>query len=181
MREEGTRDVPAPLVLCQPSLARRPSCPRQEWANGKLPLGSKLGRQPLGRVVSTLQPAVRITGDKGDTRNIRSRERFPDDCCGPGGESAQPVLLPGDHDLTQPVVIHQHGARLRERESASGALAAALRGPGRRRAATCAKRWLDAAQRRRAPVADLRSRERTDEAALREEQIEHVTTLGQRV
>jgi hypothetical protein len=178
--EEGTRDVPAPLVLCQASLARRPSCPRQEWAKGKLPLGSKLGRQALGGVVSTLQPAVGITGDEDDTRDIRSRQRFPDDCCGPAGEPAQPALLPGDHDLTQPVVIHQHGARMRERESASGALAAALYRPGRRGAATCAERWLDAAQCRRAAVADLRSRERADEAALREEQIEHVTTLRKR-
>jgi hypothetical protein len=70
---------------------------------------------------------------------------------------------------------------MRERESASSALAAALHGPGRGRAATSAKRRLDPTQRRRAPVADLRSRERADEAALRKEQIEHVTTLGQRV
>jgi hypothetical protein len=118
--------------------------------------------------VSTFQPAVGITGDKGDTRHIRSRQRFPDDCCSPGGEPTQPALLPGDHDRAQPVVIHQHGARLREREPPSGALTAPSYGPGRGRAATCAKRWLDAAQRRRAPVADLRSRERADEAALRE-------------
>jgi hypothetical protein len=83
--------------------------------------------------------------------------------------------------LTQPVVVHQHGACVRERESAPGALATALDGPGRRGAATGAKRRLDAAQRRRAPVADLRSRERADETALWEEQIEHVTTLRRRV
>jgi hypothetical protein len=47
--------------------------------------------------------------------------------------------------LAQPIVIHQHGARIRERESASGALAATLYGPGRRGTATGAKRWLDAA------------------------------------
>jgi hypothetical protein len=118
--------------------------------------------------MSTLQPAVRITRDEDETCGIRSHQRFPDDCGSPGGEPAKATLLPGDHDLTQPVVIHQHGARMRERESASGALAAALYRPGRRGAATGAKRWLDAAQRRRAAVADLRSRERADEAALRE-------------
>jgi hypothetical protein len=53
--------------------------------------------------------------------------------------------------------------------------------PGRRRAATRAKRRLDAAQRRSAAVADLRSREKADEATLRQEQIEHVTTLEQAV
>jgi hypothetical protein len=181
VREEGTRDVPATLVLCQPSLARRPSCPCQEWAQRELPLSGKLTRQPLSGVMSTLQPAVRITRDEDDTAGIRSRQRVPDDCCGPPGEATHSTLLPGDHDLAQPVVIHQHGARMRERKPASGALAAASYGPGRRGAATGAKRWLDAAQRRRATVADLRSRERTDKAALREEQVEHVTTLWQRV
>jgi hypothetical protein len=70
--------------------------------------------------------------------------------------------------LAQPVVVHQHSSRMREREPATGALAAALYGPGRRGAATGAKRRLDAAQRRRAVVADLRSQKRADEAALRE-------------
>jgi hypothetical protein len=98
MREEGSRDVPAPLVLCQPSLARRPSCSGQEWPQRELPLGGELTRQPLGRVVSPLQPAVRITRDEDDTRCVRSRQRLPDYCCGPAGEPAQATLLPGDHD-----------------------------------------------------------------------------------
>jgi hypothetical protein len=135
---------------------------------GKLPLGSKLTRQLLSRVVSAFQPAVRITWDEDDTCRIRPRQRFPDDCRGPGGEPTQPALLPGDHDFAQPVVIHQRGARMREREPASGALTAPSYGPGSRRAATTAMRRLDATQRRRTAVADLRSRERADEAALRE-------------
>jgi hypothetical protein len=68
-----------------------------------------------------------------------------------------------------------------EGEPPSGALSTAVYGPGRRRAAARAERRLDAAQRRCAAVADLRSREGADEAALRKQQIEHVTTLGQRV
>ncbi len=98
MREEGTCDIAAPLVLRQPSLARRPSCSRQEWPEGKLPLGGKLARQPLGRVVSTLQPAVRIARDEDDTRGVRSCDRLADDCRGPPGEPAQAALLPRDHD-----------------------------------------------------------------------------------
>ena len=98
MREEGTRDVTAPLVLRQTSLARRPPCSRQEWPEGELPLSSKLARQPLGRVVPTLQPAVRIARDEDDTRGVRSRHRLPDDRRGPAGEPAQAALLPGDHD-----------------------------------------------------------------------------------
>ncbi len=98
MREESTRDVPAPVVLRQPSLARGPSCSRQEWTEGELPLGGKLARQPLGRVVSTLQPAVWIARNEDDTRGVRSHDRLPDDCRGPACEPAQAALLPGDHD-----------------------------------------------------------------------------------
>ncbi len=68
-----------------------------------------------------------------------------------------------------------------EGEPTPGALSTAVYGPGRRGAAAHAERRLDAAQRGGAAVADLRSRKRADEAALRQEQIEHVTTLGQRV
>jgi hypothetical protein len=88
VREEGARDVPAPLVLRQPSLARRPPCSRQERPEGELPLGGKLARQPLGRVMPTFQPAVRIARDEDDTRGIRSRNGLPDDCRGPAGEPA---------------------------------------------------------------------------------------------
>ena len=98
MRKERTRDVPSSLVLRQPALARRASCSRQESPQGELPLSGKLTRQPLGRVVSTLQPAVRITRDEDDTRGVRSRHRLPDDRRGPAGELAQAALLPGDHD-----------------------------------------------------------------------------------
>ena len=68
-----------------------------------------------------------------------------------------------------------------EGESPPGAFSTALYWPGRRRAATRAKRRPDAAQRRGAAVTDLRSGERADDAALGQEQIEHVTTLGKRV
>jgi hypothetical protein len=70
---------------------------------------------------------------------------------------------------------------MRESEAPPGALATAVHGPGRGGAAARTERRLDAAQRRGAAVTDLRSRERANEATLRQEQIEHVTTLGQRV
>ena len=70
---------------------------------------------------------------------------------------------------------------MREGEPPPGALSTAMHGPGRRRAAARAERRLDSAQRRGAAIADLRPGGRADEAALRQEQIEHVSTLGQRV
>jgi hypothetical protein len=131
-------------------------------------------------VVSTLQPAVRIARDENDTRGIRSRQRLANDRCGPAGEPPQATLLPGTHDRAKPIVVRQHGPRARERQSATGALAATVDGPGGGRAAPRAQWGLDAAQRGGATVANLRSRKGTDEAALRQEQIEHVITLGQR-
>jgi hypothetical protein len=88
VREEGARDVPAPLVLRQPPLAGRPSCSRQERPERELPLGGKLARQALGRVMSAFEPAVRIARDEDDTRGVRARQGLPDDCCSPAGEPA---------------------------------------------------------------------------------------------
>ena len=88
VREESARDVPAPLVLRQPSLARRPPCSRQERPEGELPLGGKLARQPFGRMMPAFQPAVRIARDEDDTRGVRSRHGLPDDCRSPAGEPA---------------------------------------------------------------------------------------------
>ncbi len=184
MRKEGARDVPASLVLRQPSLPRGPSCPREERQDGELPHGSKLGRQPLGGVVPALQLAVRIAGDEDDTRGVRSRHRLADDCRGPAGEPAQAALLPRPHDRAQPVVVRQRRPSTSEGEPPAGTLRTAVYGPGRRRAATHAERRLDAAQRRSAAVAYLRSGEGANKAALRQEKVEkvgHITTLGQRV
>ena len=88
VREEGARDIPAPLVLRQPSLARRPPCSRQERPEGELPLGGKLARQPLGRVMPAFQPAVRIARDEDDTCGVRPRHGLPDDYRSPAGEPA---------------------------------------------------------------------------------------------
>jgi hypothetical protein len=54
-----------------------------------------------------------------------------------------------------------------EGEPPPGALSTAVYGPGRRRAAAHAEGRLDASQGHGAPVADLRSRKRADETALR--------------
>jgi len=70
---------------------------------------------------------------------------------------------------------------MRKGEPAPGALSTPVYRPGRRRPAPYAERRLDAAQRRSTSVADLPSRERADQAALGQEQIEHITTLGQHV
>ena len=167
MREEGARDVPAPLVLRQPPLARRPSCSREEWPERELPLSGELGSKPLGGVMPALQPAVRIAGDEDDTGGIRTRHRLMHDCSRPAGEAAQAALLPRGHDSTQPVVVGHCRARTREGEPPAGALRTTAHGPGSRSAATLAEGRADAGQRRRAAVAHLLSRKEADKAALR--------------
>ncbi len=145
MRDEGAADVPAPLVVRQPALARRPPSSRQERLERQAPLSGELACQLLGRVVSTLQPAVRIAWDEDDTSCVRWRHRFPDDCRCPAGEPTQAALLPGDYDLAEPVVVRQHTPSMRKRNSTADALSTAEYRPGRRRATARAERRPDAA------------------------------------
>ena len=132
MRKEGARDVPAPLVLRQPPLTRRTSRSRQQRSQRKLPFTGELARQPLGRMVSTLEPAIRIARDEDDTRGNRSRHRLADDRRSPAGKPAQATLLPGAHDRTKPVVVRQHRPSTREGEPATGAFATTIHRPRRR-------------------------------------------------
>ncbi len=131
--------------------------------------------------MSAHEPAIRIARDEHDTRNLRSRQRLTDDGRCPAGEPAQTAFLPGGHDRSQAVVIGQGRAGPREGEPPSRALATTLNGPGGRRPATLAERRLDATERRGATVADLRSGKKAEETPLRQEEVEHVTTLGRRV
>jgi hypothetical protein len=181
MCKEGARDVPAPLMLGQPSLSRGPSCPPEERPHGKLPHRRELAREPLGGVVSALEPAVRIARNEHHAGGVRPRHRVAYDCRRPGCKPAQAPLLPSGDDQAQPIVVCQRSPSTDERELPAGTLHTALHGPGRRRAAAHAERRLDVAEPRCAVVAYLCSGARADEAALWQEQIEHVNTLGQRV
>jgi len=124
------------------------------------------------------EPAVWIAGNEHDTRNLRSRQHLADNRCCPAGEPAQTAFLPGGYDRSQPIVVGQGRTGLREGESPARALATTLNRPGRRCAAALAERRLDAAERRGAAVADLRSGKKAEEASLRQEEVEHVATLG---
>ena len=144
-------------------------------------MSSKLARQPLSSVMPALEPAVRIARDEDDTRRAGSWQILPNNCRRPAGEPAQTALLPGGHDRAQPVVVRQCRPRVRECEPPAGTLGTTLNRPGGRRAATLAEWRLDAAKRGCAAVAYLRSGEKAEETALRQEQIEHITTVGERV
>jgi hypothetical protein len=177
VRHESTFDVPTSLVVRQPTLPRRSSCPRQTRPHWKLPETRELGCQLVGSVMPAFEPAIRIGRNEDDTRSVGLRQRLADDGSSPAGEPTQTALLPGGHKRSQPVVVGQCRAGPRECEPPARTLATTLNRPGGRRAATLAERLLDAAEGRCAPLADLRPGQRAEETPLRQEQIEHVTTL----
>ncbi len=181
MRHERAGDVPPSLVLRQPALPAGSWCPCQNRPQGKLPESSKLAGQPLSGMVPACEPAVWIARNEHDTRNPQSRQRLADDRGCPGGEPAQTAFLPGGHDRSQPVVVGQGRAGLREGESPTRTLPTALNRPGRRCPAALAEWRFDVAERRGAAVADLRSGKKAEETPLRQKEVEHVTTLGPRV
>ena len=181
MRQEPACDVPPSFVLRQPALPARSRCPCQKPPQGKLPESSKLAGQPLSGMMPAYEPAVWIAGDEHDTRNLRSRQPLADDRRCPAGEPAQTAFLPGGYDRSQPVVVGQGRAGLSEGESPTRTLATASNRPGRRCAAALAERRLDAAKCRGAAVADLRTGKKAEQASLRQEEVEHVTTLGRRL
>jgi len=181
VRKESTCHVPSPLELRQPSLPGRPSRPREERPQRQLPESGKLARQPFSSVMPALEPAVGIARDEHDTHGVGPRERVADDGRCPACQSAQTTLLPGGDDRAQAVVVCQCRPSTCEGEPSARTLGTTLYRPGGRRTATLAERQLDAAESSGAAVANLRPGKKTEQTALRKEQIEHVTTLRQRV
>ena len=129
----------------------------------------------------TLELAVGIARDEHDTHGVGPRKRVADDGRRPAGQPAEATLLPGGDDRTQTVVVHQCRPSTREGEPPARTLGTTPYRPGGWRTATLAERQLDAAESIGAAVANLRAGKRTEQTALRKQQIEHVTTLRQRV
>jgi len=112
-----------------------------------------------------------------ETGRFRPRDAFDDDARRPCGEPAQASLLPGRDDAAHALVVLDGRAGLRERESATGAFATPSYRPSRRCAAARAPRSRDAPKTGRAVGADLLAGARAGQTALRQEQIEHISTL----
>src|SRR5581483_10696511 len=117
-------------------------------------------------------------GDEREERGIGAQDSLRDERRRVFGEPAQAVLLPVADEPTDVVVVCDGRARRGEREAAAGALAAAPHRPRGRRAAALAERRLDPAQAVTAARAELRAAAAADEAALRQEQVEHAPRLG---
>jgi len=138
--------------------------------------GQLLGELP-GWVMPALQAPIRVGWHEGDDVCCRRRHDLDHDLDRSRGKPAQPALLPADDEGPKSNVVVDSRPGARECESPACAFATAAHRPGRRRAAALAKRWSDPRQVSQAAVAELRAAHRADDAALRQEQVEHDLNL----
>ena len=147
VREECARDVPTPLVLCQPSLARRPSGSRQERLGAEAPTQQRArspAARPRGVHASACDPDR--PGRRRHTRRPVARTDSRTTAAAQRGEPAQTALLPG---ATTGRSRSSYASTARACANASRRPAHSPQRsyrPGRRRTATRAERRLDAAQ-----------------------------------
>ncbi len=128
-------------------------------------------------MVTAPQPAVRVSGDERETRDIRLGNRLDHDLGRPGGEPAEPAFLPGADDPAHPLVVLDRRTRSSEGKAAAGAFEAAADGPRSRGAAAFTCWRTDAPEARSALHAYLPAGDGTDETTLRKQEIEHISTL----
>jgi hypothetical protein len=123
------------------------------------------------------QPAVEIRWDERETASTRRLDRLDDHAGSPRGEPPEPALLPGGDDPPHGRVVFNGGSRVCDCQTPAGALRTTPDRPGRWRTAAVAPRRSKAAQRRRAGDAHLVAGRRTHKTTLRQQKIEHATTL----
>src|SRR5690242_4401612 len=138
-------------------------------------LRERLGEPPR-RVVTPREDAVAVGGYERQ-RGPRGSDDLDDGFSRSVHQPAEPAVLPGGDEGAHGVLVNDRRPRLPEREAAAGAVAAAADRPGRRSAAAVAERRLDPREEREAPLAELRAALGADHASLREQQLEHGSTL----
>src|SRR5947207_4983455 len=112
---------------------------------------------------------------------MRRWETFRDERRSLGREPPEAALLPAEDEAAGRLVVADRGARRCERDPPPRALAAALDRPYSGRAAARAERRFEPRQGLAARRAQLLSSRCADDAALRQEKIEHSSTLGAEV
>src|SRR5262249_60017318 len=103
--------------------------PPQERSDRQLPAPPELVGEILGRMVAAPEAPVSVRRDEADQLRGRCGDELVDKAGGERGESAQSVLLPGGDDPADGRVVLDRSARRGERDSAAGALPAALDRP----------------------------------------------------
>ena len=166
-------NVPAPFEEREPALPARPADPREERLARQPPDIRERTGELLGRVVATAETSFAVGRHECDEVDVGTRQPLGDDARRLGAEPAETALLPAANDPANVGVVRDRCPRRREGEPPARALAAARDRPRRRRAAARAQRR----RQRRQPCAARRAEKRscgvTDEAAPREQQVEH--------
>ena len=176
--DDAAADVPATFREAEASLPlEAPRSPKQVIGGNRPGDAQRLG-QRRGRDSAALQGALGIARDEREDVHLRPRDDLGDEPGGLCGQPAPAVLLPDPHERTRARVVHDRGARARERETPSRALGAAPHGPRAWRAAALADRRHEANEAVAAVSAERRTRARADGAALRKEELEHPTIVG---
>jgi len=143
-------------------------------------VGERIG-EPLGGVIAAPEAAVAIGRDECEHRVAGMRKTDGHDGGRIVGESPQAALLPAGDEQPHRALVGDGSPCSCEGEPPAGALPAASNGPRRRRAATLAERRRKRRQGRVALRAELLSGRVADETALRQEQVEHGSTLALQV
>jgi hypothetical protein len=174
-REKSSCDVPPPFCLPQAALRNGAACSAEQRLTGQRPTLRQLGGETLGGM-ATSQTPVRISRHEDDAGAARPRQSLGDDLGRPGGKTSQSSFLPGSDHKRDRILVLDSRPSAPEREPASGALAATAYRPHSWRAAALTDRWRDSPQSGGAVLANLFAGTGTNEAALRQQQVEHERT-----
>jgi hypothetical protein len=128
--------------------------------------------------VPAREPPLAVGGDERERVGLGPRHSLGDELRGLRREPPQPALLPRVDEPARRRVVPDRSAGAGEAEPAARALPAALDRPCRRRAAARAERRLDPLEPVSAVGTELPPTRAADDAALRQEQVEHTSTLG---
>jgi hypothetical protein len=126
--------------------------------------------------MATSQTPLGISRHEDDAAAARRRHSLGDDPGRPGGKTSQSSFLPRTDNERDWVLVLNSCPSAPEGEPASGALGATAYRPHGWRAAALTDGWRDSPQPGGAVVADLFAGTGTDEAALRQQQVEHERT-----
>jgi hypothetical protein len=170
---KGVRNIPTALEERKPALPACAPDPVEERLARQFPRIRERTGELLGRVVATVETAFAVGRHERDEIDVRTRQSLCDDARRLGAEPAETALLPAANDPADVGVVNHSRPCAHKGKPPARAFAAACNRPRRRGAAARAQRW----SQRRQPCAARRAKKRsggiTDEAAPREQQVEH--------
>lgn len=144
---ESACDVLAPSRAGEPALPGERASAPEHAPDRKPPAEAELEGESLGRMMAALEDPVSVRWHEDERLDRRWRQRLCDQVgCG-CGELPDPPLLPGGDQSRSSTVVPDRGPSGGKREAPSAALAAALDGPRRRRAAPGAERAVQPRKR----------------------------------